>query len=1066
MKKRILSLVLCAAMLLSMCLFLGAGVAEATSDTAADTTESASAPRAVNFTNVAPFVQANAQAANGPARAPLRASANAAATQAADNGVVTSKTATANADGTYTITLEAYATGSKVITEIQKDVPTDIVLVLDQSGSMDDPMGTVTYEPYSNWDSTNADNYDRRHNGGSENLWYKLSDDSYVPVNVEKSKVYNALPTNLKNYVRNSNNCYWNYRNALYEKVGDTYKQVILTYGLSWSGYTYTYTFYDGAKVVSEGNDGVPDFKSRGPLYTLAADGNNTVYTYTYTDANGLTQTIGTSIGANETYAKFYERSVNSNGGGKRLDALKTAATEFAESVAAKAAGEDGELGTDDDIDHRIAVVGFASESGYGNNSELLSISGENSGSVGVAYNKITDKNLKDVLQSMNTDDGQKMVTSAIDALAAKGATRTDLGMDMAQRILSANPVPAGQERNRVVVVFTDGSPTDEDGFQTTVAGNAITTANGIKSGGATVYGIGIFAGADATSPGTKPTSDLGQSSSALPAACNWFMQNLSSNNGEVRNPSYYLSAADAKSLKNIFKQISDQIESGGSSSTLTGEAVVKDIISPQFQLPEGTTVNDINLETYACTGKTGDTYTWSKNNDTMGATATVEDGTVSVTGFDFAKNYVGTVTENGKVTYRGDKLVISFNVKPKDDFLGGNDVFTNDGAYIYDKSTATEPVCTFDDKPQVNVPIKDVTVTAKEQNVYLLGDLTADQLKADATVKVGDVTLDLTKANDTDRPYGLDKWQTDYVDITVTIQDADGNVISDTDLSDLTNDVNYTIKVEVAPKTVSPLSQEGTPAVAQTGVATANVNVFKPELTYKDSEVYYGEAVPSSFEENRTLTEWKHGDTVADTTTMGTAPDLSLTYTPETDKIANDKINTRQDVGVDVTVKIDETDVTDKASFVHTNCEETTCKVPDGCEFVLHVKTCSLTITKTVNGKGWDKNQTFVFDVKDSGGNVVTTVVLKADGRKTITGLPVGTYTVEEDTNWSWSYSIVGDNNKTVALSSTNDSDTVNVTNKYNKPNWLTSIVDVINKWTDKDNIDNTGRVPGRGTN
>ena len=1052
MKKRILSLVLCAAMLLSMCLFLGAGVAEdTTADGSTESTESYIP--AVNFTNVAPFVQANAQAANGPARAPLRAAnVNAVTTRAADNGVVTSKTAKANDDGTYTITLEAYATGSKVISEIQKDVPTDIVLVLDQSGSMDDPMGTVKYEKYSEKNSTNTKNYDRRHNGGSANLWYPLSDDSYVPVNVEKSKVYNALPTNLKNY-KLIGECYWDYQDALYEKVGDTYKQVTLTADGSWSS-TYTYTFYDGETVVSKGDGSVPEFGSRGPLYTPDEDGNSTVYTYTYTDANGVTQNIGKSTGASERYAKFYERSVSSSGGGTRLAALKSAATEFANSVATKAAGKDGQLGTDDDVDHRIAVVGFAdTDEDYGYNTGVF---------IGSKMTKY--KNASSVyataLQSMKTTDGQNNVTASLGALQTSGATRTDLGMEMAKGILDANPVPADQTRNRVVIVFTDGSPTDFNGFQVNVANSAITTANNIKSGGATVYGIGIFAGADATSPGTKPTQNLSYNSSALPAACNWFMQNLSSNNGVVQNPSYYLSAADAESLKNIFKQISDQIESGGSSSTLTGEAVVKDIISPQFQLPEGTTVNDINLETYACTGKTGDTYTWSKNANAMGANAKVEDGTVSVTGFDFAENYVGTVTNNDGVTYRGNKLRISFEVVQKNGFLGGNDVFTNDNAAIYDKSTATEPVRTFDDKPQVNVPIKDVTVTATDKNVYLLGSLTADELKADATVKVGDVTLDLTKANDTDRPYGLDKWQTDYVNITVTIQDADGKVISDTGLSDLTNDVKYTIKVEVAPKTPVPLSHEGTLAEAQTVTEFANVNVFKPELTYKDSEVYYGEAVPTSYTSNLESTVWKHGDTEAPTS-MGTAPTLTLTYTPEADKIANDKINTRQDVGVDVTVKIDETDVTDKASFVHTNCEETTCKVPDGCEFVLHVKTCSLTISKTVSkpvsGKGANTNQTFVFDVKDSTGKVVTTVVLKGGEQKVITGLAVGTYTVEEDANWSWSFK--ADNAKqTVTLGRGNTETnvkptaTVSVVNTFTQPNWLTSIADVINKWETKD--------------
>ena len=91
------------------------------------------------------------------------------------------------------------------------------------------------------------------------------------------------------------------------------------------------------------------------------------------------------------------------------------------------------------------------------------------------------------------------------------------------------------------------------------------------------------------------------------------------------------------------------------------------------------------------------------------------------------------------------------------------------------------------------------------------------------------------------------------------------------------------------------------------------------------------------------------------------------------------------------------------------------------------------------------------MFDVKDSTGKVVTTVVLKDGERKTITGLAVGTYTVTEDTNWSWSYSIVGDNNKTATLSSTTTSAMVDVTNHYNSHNWLTSFAEVINKWITK---------------
>ena len=115
---------------------------------------------------------------------------------------------------------------------------------------------------------------------------------------------------------------------------------------------------------------------------------------------------------------------------------------------------------------------------------------------------------------------------------------------------------------------------------------------------------------------------------------------------------------------------------------------------------------------------------------------------------------------------------------------------------------------------------------------------------------------------------------------------------------------------------------------------------------------------------------------------------------------------------------------------------------------FTITVNTCSLKISKAVTGDGANPNQTFVFDVKDSAGKVVTTIVLKAGGEKTITGLAVGKYTVTEDTNWSWSYSIVGDNNKTATLSGTTPSATVAVTNHYDSHNWLTSIADVINTW------------------
>ena len=134
--------------------------------------------------------------------------------------------------------------------------------------------------------------------------------------------------------------------------------------------------------------------------------------------------------------------------------------------------------------------------------------------------------------------------------------------------------------------------------------------------------------------------------------------------------------------------------------------------------------------------------------------------------------------------------------------------------------------------------------------------------------------------------------------------------------------------------------------------------------------------------------------------------------------------------------------------------------------QFTITVNTCSLKITKTVEGKGANPNQTFVFNVM-KGNDLVTTVVLKAGASTTITGLAVGDYTVAEDTAWSWRYTADKDGKADVKLDkSHNYYGEAEITNHYEKHDWLTSIVDVINKWTAKDNIDNTGHVPGSGTN
>lgn len=894
----------------------------------------------VNFTNVAPLLD---PVCGSPTRG-ASVSGDDTGSGNGDSGMEITKNAVANGNGTYTITLEAYATGSQIITEVTEDIPTDIVLVLDQSGSMADSFtSSYNYKSYSDW--TNEDYYDERNN-----LFYKLDDGSYAQVSVSRVWI-----------------------------------------GFIFFGYwKYTYSWPEGSHESND-SDTIPDINNR--LYLKTAATTTT-----------------------------------------RLEALKNAVTAFANAVAEKAKGKDGQMGTEDDVNHRIAVVGYASRYDSNNpwiNTEVFI------GSSQYNYNVNAKNYYGSAFQSMNTQQGQENVSASIGALDANGATYTNYGLEMANGILNANPVPEGKQRNRVIIVFTDGAP-GRSGYESEIANAAISQASTAKEKGVTVYTVGIFSGADATSAGNSSGNDDTQKA-------NWFMQKLSSNNGTPQNPSYYLSAGDADALSNIFQNISHQIETGGSSTTLSSETVIRDIIAPAFTLPEGATASDITLETYACTGKSGDVYTWSNNNNAMGATAAVNGNQVSVTGFDFAKYYVGPVTDNGVVTsYRGHKLVISFTVSPKADFLGGNNVCTNENAGVYASSDDINPVLPFE-RPQVNVLIGDVSVTATEKNVYLLNGLTAAQL---ADVTVGGVTFDLSANN-----YGLEDWQTEYVNISVVITDQNGNII--TGFTDLTADNSYSVSVTVSPKTDGS-GASGKHATAKSGNEKGAINVFKPFLTFADSEVWYGGQYTDYNTANYESVAWKHDETVDSSVTMeGSAPTLKLDYatTPE-NAIKKGYIVVPDDIPVNVSVKIGETAIDDHVSFVHDKCEHSGCDfgtegaVP--CKFILHVNTCSLTVQKAIaEGKLQDPDQSFIFKVSFPGiatddGEVLLSadynVLIVGAGSRTIVGLPVGTYTVSEDTHWSWRYTLEeSTNNPAVAvLSAESSTATVTMTNRLNNEFWL----------------------------
>lgn len=933
--------------------------------------------------------------------------------QAADgeenDGLVVNKTAKANGDGTYTITLEAYATGASFTTSAE--VPTDIILVLDQSGSMADPMYTYTFEPYTS--RSNSDLYNRRENQQDEdrrNLYYRLDSGEYIEVSVEREQQYGY--TKIEQGMNNSTGGwpsygytnYWENSQNLYALINGEYQKVTVQrewVGGWFNGY-YHYSYYVGNELIGQESydDGKPTFSNiEGDcLYLREIDDSKTVYTYSYTPAGGEKQVIGTSVGANTTERDFVLYQRQREASGNRREALVTAVSNFVSQVNSKAAGPDGRFGTQDDVQHRVAVLGFASER---SNTELLSIPGRN-GVSPVNYNRADEDDYQRVLQDMTTENGRDTVDAAINELAASGATRADLGMDMAQKTLSNNPVKEGEQRNRVVIFFTDGVPTTSSEFSTTVANDAIKYSSSIKAAGAKVYAVGIFNGADATSTGDQHGDDTQKS--------NWFMQNVSSNNGVVpQTSSYYLSAADAGTLNSIFQQIAGQIQ-GGSSVKLDKNSVIRDVISPYFTLPEDATPEDITITTVPYTGENQ----WGDPVPAEGVTATIDGKQISVTGFDFSDNWCGPRTDGESTTYGGEKLVISFKVVPEDGFLGGNGVPTNENAAIYRDDQTEKPFATFPE-PAVDVPIPEITVTAPDKNVYLLGNLQTPDLTDGAAVKAGEkITIDL---DPTAENYGLSEWQNAFVDISAAAEGTE-----EESLTGLTEDTSYTLTVTVEPKTPGTYDK-------MEGSGNGNIYVFKPEITWQDSEKNIAET-PDYETDNFFSLNWTHTAQTYDVDKMtGEEPALSYTYDPVAAPLT-------EETPVKVTVKIDGTDVTEFTSFVHQPCDVEGCKWDEYKEdhhFIVHVKSFDLTIRKTGCNETLDPNQTFVFKVTGPNGFSME-VVIVGNGSATITNLPAGTYTVTEDTSWSWRYEPVGGGTQTGSP----ENPTVVFSNQRDDETWL----------------------------
>ena len=230
----------------------------------------------------------------------------------------------------------------------------------------------------------------------------------------------------------------------------------------------------------------------------------------------------------------------------KRIDALKTAANSFIEKIA-----EENAKISDESKQHRVAIVKF---SGY--KTDEVGNGTYREGGHTYNYSQI----MKSPTPCLG--DGVNSLKSTVSSISPAGATRADYGMDLAKDISGR------ADAKKVVLFFTDGSPTSYSSFEPSVANGAINKANSMKKDGTVIYTIGIFSGAN---PSVDPTASstinenkfMHAVSSNYPAASSsisyWGEWTINFG-ARAENANYYKSAKNAKELEDIFKDISESI--------------------------------------------------------------------------------------------------------------------------------------------------------------------------------------------------------------------------------------------------------------------------------------------------------------------------------------------------------------------------------------------------------------------------------------------------------------------------------------------------------------------------
>ena len=332
---------------------------------------------------------------------------------------------------------------------------------------------------------------------------------------------------------------------------------------------------------------------------------------------------------------------MNRNDNTKRIDALKKAANDFVTTIAEQNQGI-----SDSSKQHQVSIVKFS-----GDKSAVVGNDTYTKG--GYAYN------YSQVMKTMSPCTDAAAFTSTINSIRPAGATRADNGLQLAQSQTSNR-----EDAKKIVIFFTDGSPTSTSGFESGVASEAVSAAKAMKDKGTTVYTIGIFSDAD-------PSADPSGASNE-----NKFMHAVSSNYPEAsytytqgfwggwnwdlgtraEGSDFYKSASNADDLDKVFEGISSEIVKGSGYPTNATEGAEHTSGYITFDDALGAYMQVDSFKAIALNGQTFEnpTKTTAGNVDTYTFDGTVAMGDKSVS----LGNVVITVTKSTDLAV-GDKVQV-----------------------------------------------------------------------------------------------------------------------------------------------------------------------------------------------------------------------------------------------------------------------------------------------------------------------------------------------------------------------------------------------------------------------